>query len=96
MLFHRGIWKEAILAGVGANASMTAILISAAISVVGLLLSIASAMFISGSRWGELKGKVNTIEDRTRNFETVQTDMAVLKHDVAEIKGMFTMKIKSE
>jgi hypothetical protein len=75
---------------------LSPVIISAIISVIGFVLSVGSAMFISGTRWGEMKGKVNTIEDRTRNFETVQLDMAVLKHDVAEIKGMFTMKIKSE
>lgn len=41
------------------------------------VLSVSTAMFISGVRWGEMRTKVDRIEK-----------------DVAEIKGMFVLKLR--
>lgn len=95
MLLHLGIRKDIQVANIrSASDVMTSTDLSIIIGVITLVLSIASSMFISGTRWGRVEEKVNTIEKRVANVDTLQVDMSVLKHDVAEIKGMFTMRLK--
>jgi hypothetical protein len=45
-----------------AEAEMNAIIISAVISVVSFVCSLAGAAFISGVRWGEMNTRLNSID----------------------------------
>lgn len=73
---------------------MSPIDVEVLIGVVTFIVSVGVSMFVSGTRWGRVEEKVNVIEKKTQNIDNMQTDMAVMKHDLAEIKGMFTMRLK--
>lgn len=82
------------MAGFRIDADVSPIIASCLISGIGFIISVGTSMFISGTKWGAMQQKVNTIETQTKDVASMNTDLAVVKHDLAEIKGMFTMKIK--
>lgn len=70
-------------------------IVSAIISACGFLLSFTSAAFISGYRGGNNKARLDMLEMMIQNAATKE-QLAGVKEDLAEIKGMFTMKLRSE
>lgn len=82
MLFHCGIWKEAILAGIGPHASVIMIsqtTLTVLICVASFILSVSTALWLGGMRWGEMRSDLRTMADR-----------------LAKIEGMFTMRLKDD
>ena len=64
-----------------------------AISGAGFLASLIGSAFISGVRWGSVKTRLDMFD---RSLETMATkeQLAGVKEDVAEIKGMFRMTLR--
>lgn len=73
------------------NATDVAVLISA----VGLVLSAGSSLLIVGIAYGRLRAEVNLLKEARRDLAT-KDQVTALGAQVAEIKGMFTMTLKSE
>lgn len=64
--------------------------ISVIISVVTLVLSVASSMFVSGTRWGRVESTLRDLQqDRVR-----QTDVTGLRDRLSRIEGMFTLTLR--
>lgn len=60
------------------------------ICVVTLVLSVATSMFISGSRWGRVEQSLKDLEsDRVRS-----ADITGLRDRLSRIEGMFTLRLK--
>lgn len=70
---------------------MTAVVITA----LGFIASVISSAFISGMRWGSMKTRLENLEHSQKDLAT-KDQLAGVKEDVAEIKGMFRMTLKSE
>lgn len=72
---------------------MTELGVTILTSVVSFLGSIAAALFIAGIRWGSVRTRLEILERNVeRNATTEQLE--VVRRDVAEIKGMFTMTLR--
>jgi hypothetical protein len=67
--------------------------VSVVISGVGLVLSLAGSAFIAGLRWGTVKTRIDMLEQSQGQLAT-KDQLAGVKEDVAEIKGMFRMTLK--
>ena len=67
---------------------------SAAISGVGLMLSLIGSAFIAGFRWGSVKIRLDVMEAGMGTMATKE-QLSGVKEDVAEIKGMFRMTLRS-
>lgn len=63
------------------------------ITGLGLLLSWAGSAFIAGYRWGTVKTRLDILERQYQNVATKE-QLAGVKEDVAEIKGMFRMTLR--
>ncbi len=64
--------------------------ISAVISGGGFLASLFGSAFIAGYRWGSVKIRLDILEARIAAVATVE-QLAAVKEDLAEIKGMFRL-----
>jgi len=64
-----------------------------AISAGGVVISAVTAAAIAGARWGSTNTRLDLLE---RSFGTLASkeQLAGVKEDVAEIKGMFRMTLK--
>jgi hypothetical protein len=72
---------------------MTSFDASLIITAVGLVGSWGGAAFIAGYRWGSVKTRLDIMESAMK--ETASKDqLAGVKEDVAEIKGMFRMTLR--
>lgn len=69
---------------------MSELAISALISGIGLLISWTGAAFIVGLRWGSVKTRLDALETSYGHLATKE-QLAGVKEDLAEIKGMFRM-----
>lgn len=61
--------------------------------VVSLALSWAGSAFIVGYRWGTVKTRLDMVENSIGHMAT-KDQIAGIKEDVAEIKGMFRMTLR--
>lgn len=64
--------------------------ISIIIGVVTFFVSVATCMFISGTRWGRVESTLRDLQqDRVR-----QADITGLRDRLSRIEGMFTLTLK--
>lgn len=73
------------------NSQTSGILIAA----VGFVFSVGTSAFISGVRWGTVKARLDMVESMVTNAAT-KDQLAGVKEDVAEIKGMFRMTLRND
>ena len=81
----------AITAEDGMN--LTATDVEVLVSIISVLVSWIGAAFIAGYRWGAVKFRLDNLEKTVADAAT-KDQLAGVKEDVAEIKGMFRMTIK--
>ena len=68
----------------------SAAIVSAIISVVGVLFSVCSAMFVSGARWGQVRASLNDLEkDRVRH-----SDIAGIRDRLSRIEALFRLTLR--
>jgi hypothetical protein len=94
LLFDLEFRQEDALAGIGNVAILSPVVVAVLISGGGFILSVGTSMFISGTQWGKMSAKVDSIDARMKAVDTMPSDVKILQHDLAEIKGMFTMRLK--
>lgn len=63
------------------------------IAGVGLVLSWGGSLFIAGTRWGTVNTRLAVLERSMTDMAT-KDQLAGIKEDVAEIKGMFRMTLR--
>ena len=63
------------------------------IGAATLFLSWGGSIFIAGYRWGSVKTRLDIMEGGMATMAT-KDQLAGVKEDVAEIKGMFTMTLR--
>jgi len=63
---------------------------SAAISAAGFICSVAGSFFIAGSRWGEVRTKLNDLQTN----RVTSSDIQSLSERMARVEGMFELKLK--
>lgn len=66
---------------------------AALITAVGVVLSWIGAVFIAGFRFGSIATRLDRVEKAQDSLAT-KDQLAGVKEDVAEIKGMFRMTLK--
>ena len=64
--------------------------VSALITLCGFIASVISAAFIAGYRWGSVKVRLDQLERQVPHLASGE-QLAGVKEDLAEIKGMFQM-----
>ena len=69
---------------------MTPAELSAIIALCGFIASVIGAAFITGYRWGSVKVRLEQLERQVPGLATGE-QLAGVKEDLAEIKGMFQM-----
>lgn len=74
---------------------MTAPEIETLVAVVTVLVSWIGAAFIAGFRFGAIANRLDRLEKTQENLAS-KDQLAGVKEDVAEIKGMFTMTLKKD
>lgn len=52
---------------------MTPVAIEILIAAVGVVISVASSMFVAGSRWGRVEGDMRSMSDRLARIEGMFT-----------------------
>lgn len=62
-------------------------------SGITLVLSWGGSAFIAGYRWGSVKTRLDMVEKNMGHMAT-REQLAGVKEDVAEIKGMFRMTLR--
>jgi hypothetical protein len=72
---------------------MTELGVTVLVAVVGFLGSLASSLFIAGIRWGTVRTRLEIMEREIMRLAS-QDQLAGVKEDVAEIKGMFKMTLR--
>ncbi len=70
-------------------------LASSLIAAVGVIVSAVVSVFISGSAWGKIRTDVDYLKQSRANLASTD-QVNSLARDVAEIKGMFRITLKSE
>ncbi len=68
---------------------------SAVIALVGLVLSIIAAVFVAGSRWGAVQVRLEQLS-RADADHASKGDVAALREQLAEIRGMFRLSLKDD
>jgi hypothetical protein len=63
------------------------------IAAATLVFSWAGSAFIAGYRWGSVKTRLDVMESAMPTLAT-KDQLAGVKEDVAEIKGMFRMTLR--
>jgi hypothetical protein len=63
------------------------------LAAVTLVMSWAGSAFIAGYRWGSVKTRMDVMENAMPTLAT-KDQLAGVKEDVAEIKGMFRMTLR--
>lgn len=70
------------------------------IALIGFICSVLGASFLSGTRWAEVRADVRRNNERITTLEGNQTNLATkeqladVKSDLSEIKGMFRMTLR--
>lgn len=65
------------------------------IALVGLVLSVVASAFIAGSRWGSVNQRLEELQ-RADASHVSQADMANVREQLAEIRGMFRLTLKED
>lgn len=52
---------------------MTPVTVSILIAAIGVVVSVCSAMFVAGSRWGRVEGDMRSMSDRLAKIEGMFT-----------------------
>lgn len=66
--------------------------IMAVIGIVTFIVSVATSMFVSGTRWGRVETTLRDLQtDRVR-----QADITGLRDRLSRIEGMFTLTLKGD
>jgi len=73
--------------------NVTAADVEVLVGILSVLVSWIGAAFIAGYRWGAVKIRLDNLEKTVTDAAT-KDQLAGVKEDVAEIKGMFRMTIK--
>lgn len=74
---------------------MNAVLVSAGISGLGLVLSVLASAFIAGTRWGSVKAKLDSLE-RGQADRATKDDLHSVTERLAKIEGMFELRLKGQ
>lgn len=74
---------------------MTPEVVSVVIAGAGLLLSLLGSVFISGIFRGQTQTRLTVLENNQANLATKE-QLAGVKEDLAEIKGMFRMTLRTD
>lgn len=74
---------------------MNSAAVAAAISAVGLALSVLASAFIAGTRWGSVNQRLDQLAERERDHVT-RDDLANVREQLAEIRGMFRLTLKDQ
>lgn len=74
---------------------MTAPEIETLVAVVTVLVSWIGAAFIAGFRFGAIAHRLDSLE-RSQETLASKEQLAGVKEDVAEIKGMFRMTLRKD
>lgn len=69
---------------------MSTLTVSVLISVLGLVLSLVGSAYVSGVRWGSVRIRLQVLESSLPTLAT-REQLAGVKEDLAEIKGMFRL-----
>lgn len=77
----------------GPSNSMSPLLISSLISIAGIVVSIMGAAIVVAYRAGGANDRLSRMEKDMSKMATTD-QLAGVKEDLAEIKGMFKMTIK--
>jgi hypothetical protein len=72
-----------------------AVIASTIIAGSGLILSIISAVFIAGFRWGSTQQQIRDLQ-HSANLTATKEDLAGVKESLAEIRGMFRLELKDK
>lgn len=72
---------------------MSAESVAAVISGAGVLISLLGSVYVSGRRNGQIDLRVTMLEAGQEKLAT-REQVAAVKEDVAEIKGMFRMTLR--
>lgn len=65
-------------------------------SVAAVCITAVVTFFVAGRKYGKLETKVDMLIDLDKRFRSMETKFAGVAEDVAEIKGMFTLKLKGQ
>ena len=63
------------------------------ISAIGVVMSLVGSAYISGIRHGNVAARLDNVETTLHTMAT-KDQLASVKEDVAEIKGMFRMTLR--
>lgn len=74
---------------------MSAVAESAIIALVGLVLSIISAVFVAGARWGVVQARLEQL-GRADQDHASKADVAAVREQLAEIRGMFRLTLNDD
>lgn len=72
---------------------MSSVTIEAGIAIAGFALSLLGATFVSGTFRGKTETRIAMLEANQDKLATKE-QLAGVKEDLAEIKGMFRMTLK--
>lgn len=87
-------------AGIGYVVRVSTEALSLLIALVGFICSVLGATFLSGTRWAEVRADIRRNSERVSILEGNQGNLATkeqladVKSDLAEIKGMFRMTLR--
>ena len=61
------------------------------IDAIAFVISVATSMFVSGTRWGRVETSLNDLQlDRVR-----KSDLEGISNRLSRLEGMFTLTLKS-
>ncbi len=72
--------------------TMSPATVASLIAGAGFILSMITSVWITGTRWGSVQTRLAILEKAQDNLATKE-QLAGVKEDVAEIKGMFRMTL---
>lgn len=72
---------------------VAAIWISLGISMATLVLSLGITLIGAGVKWGQVQEEIRTLEVTMAKMATKE-ELSMIKETLAEIKGMFTLRLK--
>jgi len=74
---------------------VTSVELQVIIAIIAVLVSWIGSAFIVGYRWGNVSTRLTNLE-KTIDTMATKEQLAGVKEDVAEIKGMFRMTLRPD
>jgi len=74
---------------------VTSVELQVIIAIIAVLVSWIGSAFIVGYRWGNVSTRLTNLE-KTVDTMATKEQLAGVKEDVAEIKGMFRMTLRPD